>query len=239
VGAPMLTELAGRLNDVLGHDDPAGNAEAAVLAEISALVQRQQILELLASVRDDRQMLAARAQLSYHHPLGFVSLGLLDARPRFTLRLHLWRPGSRTLEHVHNHRFGFAAALLCGGYEMQIFGLDQAGIPMTEYREQLLGRDRAADWHLEHVGDTHVHPLATLMLQPGSCYWLGAETLHRIWVPSAGLCCTLFLETAAIKPTTAVFTERGSGVAASTPRRMLSRDAYARGLDAVIGELSR
>jgi len=239
----MLTGLASRLASALGQhghaDDgrPAGLAETAT-AEVTVLGQRTRILELLGWVRADPAALAACAALSYRHPLGFDNLGLIDAGPLFTLRLHLWRPGgSRSVEHVHNHRFGFASMLLRGSYEMRIFRPGQTGMPMTEYREGLASR--AAGWRLDQVGEAHVRQLAVLTLHQGSSYWIGPQVLHRIAVPPAALCCTLFLETARVAPTTRVFTTPGLAVPAAVPRRTFSPDDYARGIDAVIAELSR
>jgi hypothetical protein len=239
----VLTEVAIRLGGVLGQHGHADDRQAAGLAEtaaaeITALGQRTRILELLTSVRADRAALAACAALSYRHPLGFDNLGLIDAAPRFSLRLHLWQPGSsRSVEHVHNHRFGFASVLLRGSYEMRIFRLGQTGTPVTEYREGLASR--AAGWRLDQVGEAHVRQLAVLTLHQGSSYWIGPETLHRIAVPPAALCCTLFLETASVAPTTRVFTAPGLAVPASMARRTFSPDDYASGVDAVIAELSR
>lgn len=239
----MLTELASRLASVLGQHGHADDAQPAGLGEIAAaevavLGQRTRILELLGWVRADPAALAACAALSYRHPLGFDNLGLIDAAPRFSLRLHLWRPGgSRSAEHVHNHRFGFASVLLRGSYEMRIFRPGQTGTPVTEYREGLA--NRAAGWRLDRVGEAHVRQLAGLTLHQGSSYWIGPQTLHRVEVPPAYLCCTLFLETASVAPTTRVFTAPGLAVQASTPRRTFSPDDYARGIDVVIAELTR
>lgn len=48
---------------------------------------------------------------------------------------------------MHDHRFGFASAVVRGSYEMQIFKQDRAGTPMVEYLEQAASAERG--WKLD------------------------------------------------------------------------------------------
>jgi hypothetical protein len=178
------------------------------------------------------------ARHSYLHPLGFHKLMLINAAPAFELRLHVWWPDAPPgVDHIHNHRFAFASAVVRGGYNMRIFQTDPAGQPMYEYHENV---SPDGGWQLTPVGPARLGLLTSVNLEPGASYALAANALHRVDVAPGDLCVTLLLRTeCATGLATRVFAEPGQAVAASIPIKETSTEDYREQLDALLGELTR
>ena len=220
------------LHGLLDESRTTEETQRAALSAVTTLAAPETTMQLLMSVRDTAQALSRRVELSYRHALGFDKLALIDGAPSFVLRLHVWWPEQhRGSEHVHDHRFVLASAILRGGYEMQVFRAESAGLPVTEYREQLSRPD--ADWQLSPLGPSHLRMLSSARLSAPCSYVLAADTLHRVIVLPDTLCLTLFLETAAVGSTTRVFTDAGVSAPMTMPKLTLSSSDYLRLLDAV------
>ncbi len=231
-----LAETAGMLHDTFDRLTRHDNALDLAVRTVSSLARPGVLAGLLSSLRSDGQLVATCAALSYHHPLGFDKLALIDAEPRFMLRLHAWWPGTvRGLEHVHNHRFGLATSVLAGGYDMELYRLATTGVPMTEYREEL--SPESADWRLTPRAVRHLRPVAQVRVGAGSGYGLSANTLHRIQVPDGELTVTLFLETLIVRSTTRVFAEPHQPAPAFMAKHAFDSAGYLRRMDAILGSL--
>jgi hypothetical protein len=213
------------------------DTQRAALEAISLLASPERVSALLSSLRSSTQGLDDRTMLSYRHALGFDKLTLINAAPSFVLRIHAWWPErNRGTEHIHDHRFVLASAILRGGYDMHSFTPDIAGEPMSEFREQL--SDPSADWRLYPVGSAHLRLLGTTKLIQGVSYSQAADTLHQVVVTPETLCLTLFLETAAISSTTRIFSEARINHSVTVPKQILTTEEYLQLLDAVLAEIT-
>ncbi|MCX3060879.1 cupin domain-containing protein [Streptomyces beihaiensis] len=141
---------------------------------------------------------ARRARLSYRHVLGFDKLLLIDGGPHHMLRAHVWRPGARAPEDIHNHRSPLASSVVRGSLRMELFAPatdPRAGRAAARYRESL--SDGAADWLLEPAGAARLDLAHVAEYPAGSSYALPSHTLHRVRTTAAAPTVTLFLETGA------------------------------------------
>ncbi len=220
---------------------PAGDESPdSAVAVVSRLAHSGRIIEFLCTIRDNPALVNHCAAMSYQHPLGFEKIMLVDAQPQFLLRMHAWRPGGEPgVEHVHNHRFMMATAVLRGHYDLQVFQPCRFGTPMVEYRETTAPDGRT--WCLDTVGIRHLRLLANARVGQGSGYALAADALHRVTVPSGTLCITLFLAALAsdgFVPQTRVFTAPEDGVPAQMRVKPLSGDEYRRRLDKITEDLA-
>src|SRR5581483_9107470 len=149
------------LHDLLQTARSDDDTQRAALEAVSFLAAPERMPALLSSLRSSTESLNDRTMLSYRHALGFDKLTLINSAPSFVLRMHAWWPKhNRGAEHVHNHRFVLASAILRGGYDMHSFASDTAGEPMYEFQEQL--SDPSADWRLQPVGPAHLGCSAAL-----------------------------------------------------------------------------
>jgi hypothetical protein len=213
-----------------------GLGEDGVLEAVDRLGRPDQLAVLVSAVAADRQQLVRCAELSYRHALGFDKLVLVRAEPAFTLRMHVWWPHrKRVAEHIHNHRFSFASAIVQGTLEVSEFAAGQ-GSPVMAYRESVAGVDR--DWELRQLGHANVRLVARARLNAGSRYVLTADMLHQARVPAEEMMTvTLFLETAAVRQTTDVYVERDSAAPMSVAKVAMSPDLLGDTLQSVLAEL--
>jgi hypothetical protein len=210
------SDAATVLHDILSQPSCGPQPPAQLLEIVSAMAQPHELTELLLlSLSEDNEAIAARAERSFRHPLGFSKLSLIDALPLFQLRVHVWWPGNGTsVDHIHNHRFSFVSSVVYGTYEMQMYEYDRTGLPMAEYREEVT---RELGWRLQYVSTTRIRSLTTSRLQQGTSYVLPAETLHRVTVMRAVPCITLFLQTMNSTSTTKVFTNQDDPIPGKGP----------------------
>jgi hypothetical protein len=206
-----------------------------------SLMSSVSLPEFLASIRDSAQIVSHSAPMSHRHPLGFDKIMLLDASPAFLLRLHTWWPGDHYgVEHIHNHRYEVASAVIRGCYDMQVFEEAAGGVHMTEYYERSTPDDD--EWVMKAHRNVRLRPTISVRIGQGSGYTLTADALHRVTVPQEELCITLFLAlpgVAGVAPGTRIFalpdvTARGLRV-----KHTYTADEYQRQLDKVIALLSR
>jgi hypothetical protein len=223
------------LHDLLNQPSSGPQPPARLLEIVSAMARPHELTELLLSLSKDDQAIACCAERSFRHPLGFSKLTLVDALPLFNLRVHVWWPGDVTsVDHIHNHRFSFVSSVVHGTYDMQMYEYHPAGLPMTEYREEV---SPELGWRLQYVSETQIRPLTTVRLQQGTSYILSAETLHRVKVLRTTPCVTLFLQTINSKSTTQVFINQGESIPTRTPKYPYTTDDYRRQLKSILAVL--
>jgi hypothetical protein len=196
------------------------------LAAVAELARPERLTRIVKCVLSHPGWLAYCAPLSFLHVLGFEKFVLVDGQPDFTLRMHVWHPDDdRPLGHIHDHRDYIASAVACGTLEKQIFVRDPAATSFIEYMEEH-DEDR---WMLHQIGETGLRLAQVIRLKSGSHYELSPDVLHRTRADRDHPTITLFLETAAIRKTTAVFVKDNKA-----PRRLpkvpLTQEGYRRGL---------
>lgn len=226
-----------RATDMLRESLYAVNSDEGTLDRaldaITVLAQPAALVALLRSVRSNSYAVDSCAALSYHHPLGFDKLALIDAGPDFILRLHTWWPNRLSMvEHVHNHRFGLATVIVRGGYDMRIYRQSGDGVPMIEYHEKL--SRGTADWKIRRRSGANLRLISSMRLGQGGCYALPASTFHRISVASETLCITLFLETQTVRSKTRIFAEVSDEPRSFTRKQVLDNGGYIERLEAVL-----
>lgn len=236
----MPSETSTIIHSVFGIAPAGDESPDSAVAMVSRLAHSGRIIEFLCAIRDNPALVKHCAPMSYDHPLGFEKIMLIDAQPRFLLRIHAWRPGGEVgVEHVHNHRFMMATTVLRGCYDLQVFQPCALGTPMVEYRETT-GPD-GRSWRLDTVGTRHLRVLTSARVSQGGGYALTADALHRVTVPSGTLCITLFLAalaSAGIAPQTRVFAPSGNDASTQPRMKPLSRDEYRRRLDKITEDLT-
>jgi len=65
------------------------------------------------------------ASRSYYHNNGFLKVVLIEKRPKYSIRFHIWPDESFQAPDVHNHPWDMTGLILNGSYEWLIYSLDQ------------------------------------------------------------------------------------------------------------------
>jgi hypothetical protein len=143
--------------------------------------------EYLEQIRTNKEDTAQ----SYTHDNGFDKITLFqDARTQMKLRLHIWFPmpevgKKRPRQNVHNHRWDFSSAVLCGDIEhicYRIAAPDEAGEEVNHYR--YIARGSKSYYGVEPLGRVSVVETSRHRLSKGDVYSVRNDVLHRIDIPS-------------------------------------------------------
>ena len=65
------------------------------------------------------------ASRSYYHNNGFLKVVLIEKRPKYSVRFHIWPEEAFKAPDVHNHPWDMTGLVLGGSYEWPIYTLDQ------------------------------------------------------------------------------------------------------------------
>lgn len=65
------------------------------------------------------------ASRSYYHNNGFLKIVLIEKRPKYSVRFHIWPKESFQSPDVHNHPWDMTGLVLNGSYDWPIYTLDQ------------------------------------------------------------------------------------------------------------------
>lgn len=95
---------------------------------------RSLILEIVSNPKD-LQLLAKNA---YEHDNGFIKLVLIDRRPSYAIRLHIWPPKVMEDSAIHNHPWDLSGVVLLGQYTWVLYEEKEMGHQLKLYECQYL-----------------------------------------------------------------------------------------------------
>jgi len=80
------------------------------------------VIESLLGCERELNEVASR---SYYHNNGFLKVVLIDKRPKYSVRFHIWPEEPFQAPDVHNHPWDMTGLVLNGSYEWPIYTLNQ------------------------------------------------------------------------------------------------------------------
>ena len=156
-------------NDKEARDDFLYLLNAGLLrAVIEALTRSQKELGEVAS-------------RSYYHNNGFFKVLLIDKRPKYSIRLHIWPEHPFQDSDVHNHPWGMSGLVLNGSYEWSIYSLerDQEESGCLELYECRYLKDYSG--HSFHKkGSVKLIETDTIFLQKSEVFCLPSVQYHSV-----------------------------------------------------------
>lgn len=174
---------------------------------VAQLARREVLLPLFDRIHQDESRLSRAAERSYAHQNGFAKIVLATGNG-FKLRLHVWSPDGSGVssapaqENIHDHRWNFASAGLCGAIRNDFFAFTaedaHAGDVHSEEVERVhahryLRVDASTDYQLAYVGTRAVRRTHSLRVRAGESYGMGFTGLHRIVHDTGSLAATLVI----------------------------------------------
>jgi len=115
-----LTEL-----EVLASEKLANNDEES-RAEFLRLLNAGLLMAVINNLSGSQRELEDVASRSYYHNNGFLKILLIDKRPKYSIRFHIWPQHSFQECDVHNHPWDMSGLVLNGSYEWPIYTFGQA-----------------------------------------------------------------------------------------------------------------
>ncbi|MEZ2745607.1 hypothetical protein ACBQ16_10465 [Halopseudomonas bauzanensis] len=82
--------------------------------------------KVIESLLGNERELNEVASRSYYHNNGFLKVVLIENRPKYSVRFHIWPEESFQAPDVHNHPWDMTGLLLNGSYEWPIYTFNQA-----------------------------------------------------------------------------------------------------------------
>ena len=115
-----LIELEVLASEKLSKNNEESRADFLRLLDAGLLVN---VLDNLLSSQRELNEVASR---SYYHNNGFLKILLIEKRPKYSIRFHIWPEQSFQAGDVHNHPWDMSGLVLNGSYEWPIYTLGQA-----------------------------------------------------------------------------------------------------------------
>lgn len=121
------------------------------------------------------------ANRSYYHNNGFLKILLIDKRPDYSIRLHIWPEHPLHECDVHNHPWDMSGLVLNGSYEWPIYAfewtLEKSGC-FNMYECQYLEDYSGHSFHLK--GKVTLNQIDKLYFQQGDIFQLSQEKYHSV-----------------------------------------------------------
>lgn len=76
---------------------------------------------LISSLIDNNEVLSDLVNNAYRHDNGFVKLMLIDNRPDYAVRLHIWPSNIMSDSSIHNHPWDLNGLVVTGKYTWDIY----------------------------------------------------------------------------------------------------------------------
>jgi hypothetical protein len=219
-----LEDVRAYLRDSLQQTNNGHDADERVVTQLGS---EPQLSVLLRCVLNDRDALDECASKSYQHANGFDKLVILSSEhPQYKLRLHMWWPGRHDVtEHVHNHRWSFASIVVHGSLEAHVYERSDRGSLMHEYR--YFSPEGGTTYRMDLVGTARLTALQHVVMPTGTLYSLTKDVLHRVVPTLRQLTATLFLQGAAVRQSTNVFTDLPLAIPEETSSEPMRPAAFA------------
>jgi hypothetical protein len=113
-----LTEFEVLVSEKLAKNDKKSREELLGLLNVSLL---RAVIENMLVSQSELDEVAGR---SYYHNNGFFKILLLDKRPKYSIRLHIWPEYPLQGNDIHNHPWDMSGLVLNGSYEWQIYTVE-------------------------------------------------------------------------------------------------------------------
>ncbi len=197
----------------------------AGLAHIGALVD---------AVLNEPRLLAACAENSIIHPLGFEQL-LLSSTSAYQLRMHVWRAEEvRRFEDIHDHRFSFVSAVLAGSLYLRTFFPSEQGV----LNKRLLCHP-GESYVMRDDGVVRVQEGGSVMLTAGGAYYTSSRSLHSVSASPGVFVATLFLKLQSERNTAVVLVDPAVDRPTVVQRHAFSVQEYSNRLQSARREIAQ
>ena len=111
-----LSEFELYVDNVLIHNTPS-NRESLLLN-----LQKHVLIKLLENILENKKDIDKISKQSYKHNNGFDKILLLDNRPYYSIRLHLWNKDKNN-SNIHNHEWDLSGIVLYGSYNWKLYSI--------------------------------------------------------------------------------------------------------------------
>tara|TARA_R110002072_G_scaffold303007_1_gene491274 strand:+ start:7361 stop:8047 length:687 start_codon:yes stop_codon:yes gene_type:complete len=136
--------------------------------------------ELIYSLLSNQADLEEVASRSYFHKNGFLKILLLDQRPKYSVRLHIWPSSTFNDTHIHDHPWEMSTMVLKGEYSWHIFKLRNSNQPTNYSAYQCKYLDDYSGHSFSFDSNVRVQQEKTIDLKAGLPVELSSGEYHKV-----------------------------------------------------------
>lgn len=138
-------------------------------------------LELLINhIINNESELLKIAKQSYKHSNGFDKILLIDKRPKYALRLHLWNPKNKCDGHIHNHEWDLSGIVIKGSYKWELYEFEDDISNKGFYCYECMYNSNYKEHILTNQKRVNVKKIFDINISENSFYNLKSSTIHKI-----------------------------------------------------------
>ncbi|WP_336273161.1 hypothetical protein [Vreelandella indica] len=136
------------------------------------------LVSIINNMMKSQSQLHEVANRSYWHKNGFLKVLLLDKRPKYSIRLHIWPDSPLQEGDVHNHPWNMSGLVLTGSYEWPIYTFEQVkeitkfALYKCRYLEDYSG------YSFHRVGSVILKEVKNSIMQEGEFFQFPKEKYH-------------------------------------------------------------
>lgn len=140
---------------------------------------KERIISVINSILNDESIISKIANQSYTHDNGFDKIMLIDNRPNFALRLHLWNPKNSIDGNIHNHEWDLTGKVLLGSYTWEVFEKSN-DIKNTFYHYECIYNKKYNKHELINEKKISMRKFFNLTMTKDSSYTFDGSMYHKI-----------------------------------------------------------
>ncbi|MFX4218554.1 hypothetical protein ACOL3B_06585 [Aliarcobacter butzleri] len=135
---------------------------------------------LINNIINDEVELLKIAKQSYKHSNGFDKILLIDKRPNYALRLHLWNPENKCDGHIHNHEWDLSGIIIKGSCKWELYEFVNDFSNESFYCYECEYNSNYKEHILINEKKVNVKKIFDINISENSFYNLKSSSIHRI-----------------------------------------------------------
>lgn len=146
---------------------------------------------LISSLIDNNEVLSDLANNAYRHDNGFVKLMLIDNRPDYAVRLHIWPPNIMSDSSIHNHPWDLNGLVVTGKYTWDIYQEVEKPSELNLYECKY--SDDYQEHKFTYIRGVHMTNVLKFDMKKGCLYSSKKYLYHKISKSNKDLAATLMV----------------------------------------------
>lgn len=146
--------------------------------ELLKILKDEVFQDLITDILGSSKDLKTLAKSAYEHDNGFIKLILVDERPNYAIRLHIWPPKIMEDSAIHNHPWDLSGVVLLGQYTWVLYQEKEMGHRLKLYECQYL-KDYSAH-SFSYIKDVYMTDILKFDMRENCTYESKKYLYHKI-----------------------------------------------------------
>lgn len=148
--------------------------------KILQYINNKELIELIRNIINQESEINKIAKQSYRHSNGFDKILLIDKRPHYALRLHIWNPINSRNGHIHNHEWDLTGKVLLGSYKWELYEFEDNTNKDGFYHYRCIYNDKYREHCMSNEKRVNLRKFFEINMAQNSFYNLKSSVCHKI-----------------------------------------------------------